>query len=588
MATGLVGTIKTNTLYGGQATLEATVNGQTITDNGGYSSVSFYINIPYAWFSHYGDGIWCQVIIDGNVEYNHGITGSGGITFYKDIQHNPDGTKSISVQLKFAVGKQNVYNATGSGIIQLPTIAKQTTATCPAAVIGHDHSIVINKAQQSFTTTLKYKVYKGNKAIIQTIVEKTSASNVIGIPAALLYDGIASNAKSTTAYLICEGFDGNTSLGETETEFVLSTDEEAAKPDVYGLIKDLNSKTIALTGDATKLIRYASRPSITVHGTPKYGAAIAESRITYQNQTYIGSEVTISPEYFVGDYIVVGVTDTRGLIASERLHPNIINYIPLTARLVADVASVGKVSLTFSGDYFDGSFGAQHNSLSIKYRYNDTGWITVTPDISNNSYFQTVTIENLDYTQGYTFEYVVTDKIKEINGEESIRFIPVFDWGKDDFEFNVPVAFNKGVIGDAFQDNRIRFGAWSPSVITPDLGGTAPFQLTTREGFYFKVGDVVTVTFRIAGQITHSESEIKVTNLPYSPKDGGFGAGAINNVGPVGGQGWYFSGWETQGGNIIGLMEYPSNNVFVQRPSIKVVAGKAFTLQGTVTYQVSE
>lgn len=146
------------------------------------------------------------------------------------------------------------------------------------------------------------------------------------------------------------------------------------------------------------MIRYASRPSITVHGTPKYGAAIAESRITYQNQTYIGSEVTISPEYFVGDYIVVGVTDTRGLIASERLHPNIINYIPLTARLVADVASVGKVSLTFSGDYFDGSFGAQHNSLSIKYRYNDTGWITVTPDISNNSYFQTVTIENLDYT----------------------------------------------------------------------------------------------------------------------------------------------------------------------------------------------
>ena len=45
--------------------------------------------------------------------------------------------------------------------------------------------------------------------------------------------------------------------------------------------------------------------------------------------------------------------------------------------------------------------------------------------------------------QSYTFDVVVTDAVTNATSSATIpKGIPVFDWGENDFNFNVPVYIN--------------------------------------------------------------------------------------------------------------------------------------------------
>ena len=122
---------------------------------------------------------------------------------------------------------------------------------------------------------------------------------------------------------------------------------------------------------------------------------------------------------------------------------DLVPYIKLTCRASAARvdATSGAVKLSISGSYYNGSFGAADNELTLRYRVGDGVWTSVTPTISDNAYTAEVTVMGLTYNQSYVLTVSASDKLSTASQPLSIqKGIPVFNWGEDDFEFCVPAV----------------------------------------------------------------------------------------------------------------------------------------------------
>ena len=122
---------------------------------------------------------------------------------------------------------------------------------------------------------------------------------------------------------------------------------------------------------------------------------------------------------------------------------DLVPYIKLTCRASAARvdATSGAVKLSISGSYYNGSFGAADNELTLRYRVGDGVWTSVTPTISDNAYTAEVTVTGLTYNQSYVLTVSASDKLSTASQSLPVKKgIPVFNWGEDDFEFCVPAA----------------------------------------------------------------------------------------------------------------------------------------------------
>jgi hypothetical protein len=138
--------------------------------------------------------------------------------------------------------------------------------------------------------------------------------------------------------------------------------------------------------------------------------------------------------------------DSREYPNSDKVVKTLIPYVKLTADATiqrTDPTS-GNATLRVEGNYFNGSFGASNNSLTVKYRQGNSGGYTeATPTITGNAYSVSVPLTGLDYTKSFNYEVVVSDKLSTVSKPLTLqKGIPVFDWGEDDFNFNVPVTIN--------------------------------------------------------------------------------------------------------------------------------------------------
>ena len=126
----------------------------------------------------------------------------------------------------------------------------------------------------------------------------------------------------------------------------------------------------------------------------------------------------------------------------------IIDYIPLTlnATFFRPQPTTGEVQLTYSGNYFEGSFGIAENTLEIIWFYKEKGteeWIeggTLTPEINQNKIIEkTISLgETYDYQQEYEFQIIAKDKLTEASRTATVSIgIPIFNWGKNFFNVNV-------------------------------------------------------------------------------------------------------------------------------------------------------
>lgn len=219
-------------------------------------------------------------------------------------------------------------------------------------------------------------------------------------------------------------------------------------PTLNPTVVDTNSTTIALTGSNAKLVKYFSNAQWAHNAAAVKKASISQYTMSNGGTSYDTPSGTINGVQ--NNSFAFTVKDSRGNITSQSLTRTMVNYVKLTADLSVKMTVAGVATLTCTGNYFNGSFGSQSNTLTFKYRYKELNgsygnWTTATPSKNGNTYSISPTISGLDYRKKYVFQFNVVDKLMNVNSAEiTARALPVFDWSEEDFNFNVPVTFSGG------------------------------------------------------------------------------------------------------------------------------------------------
>ena len=377
------------------------------------------------------------------------------------VPHNADGTKSITISGTGYISGTTLDSTSCKNTVQLTTIPRASSVSVPSSSIGSICSISIKRASSSFTHTLNYKF--GD--LSGTIASKTKETVVDWLIPDTFYAQMA-NEKSKNGTITCITYNGDTELGTTTVDFSVSVSSENAptlSPKVY---VSNTSDTYKLTGSTTKLIRYYTWATYEINAVAKNGATIVRQSMSNGDIVY-NEPTAMMKKAIVTDRFLFSATDSRGYTATKEIIADIVEYIKMTCNLNNySFFSDGRLGFSISGKYFNGSFGAVNNSLTLKYRYKKSGedfssWITVTPTINENSYSSDVEVKNLDYLSSYVIQAQASDKIDIVTSKEmTLVCVPAFDWGKNNFNFNVPIRIQGNPMAD-FVVEKGTYGIWT-------------------------------------------------------------------------------------------------------------------------------
>lgn len=331
-----------------------------------------------------------------------------------------------------------------------------TTQTIKPSVINALDAYIGDETKITLTTygkayhTITYKF--GN--LTGTVVTKNN--NLIlfwPVPTEFINE-LATGSSHDTCELTCETYDLNGNYyGKTTTTFIARLDVNKEGPTFNPTIYDNNSKTVALTGDKNNFIRYYSEAYVTPGSSGKSGATIVNETVSCGSYkgSYNGTGVVYLIENVDSGNFVITATDSRGATASTTVNRILIPYEKISCNIFDLTLNVnGTLTFKIEGNYFNENFGATNNSLTLKYKINEGSYVSVKNadiEFTGHNYAAYVTVTGLDYSQVYNVEAVATDKLSSA-GKGNVYNITgksLFDWGKEDFNFNVLVKAQEGV-----------------------------------------------------------------------------------------------------------------------------------------------
>lgn len=407
-------------------------------------------------FAQYGVGAYIK--FDGTTIASRDRYNSSQITLgtYSSVtllsgsytaDHASDGSRTLNIAfgIDMASASYTPGPLSGTGKMDLTAIPRASSIGAADAYVGAVSSVVVTKKSNSYTHSIAYAFgslsgyIQADGSTSNTEVKFSESTVAFVIPAAF-YNQIP-NAKTGTCKLTCKTYSGSTQIGDAQTaSFTVRTDPAVCAPSLSGAVEDVNAATLALTGDASRFVRYFSNALCTITASAKNGASLKEKRI---GGTAV-SENTRTISAIETNKIVFEATDSRGYTESLTKNIDLVAYIKLTnnAACTRDDATSGKATLKLTGNYFAGSFGSAANALTARYRIDGGDWITVSDiTVSGGTYSATVALTGLDYQQTHTVDVQVSDKLMDITKSIPVKKgIPQFDWGEHNFAFHVPVT----------------------------------------------------------------------------------------------------------------------------------------------------
>lgn len=274
-------------------------------------------------------------------------------------------------------------------------------------------------------------------------ISKTGTSYTFNLTAAerkTLRAATTDSNSRTVRFYVKTVLDGETYLSYLAKTLTIVNGNPTLSPSV----EDIDSGMLALTGNKNKFVRYYSNPSYTMNAAALKEASIDSVKAVCGAVT----RTTQTGEFYniENDSITFSVTDSRGNTTNKVVALDMIDYVKLSCNLAAAAPTTdGNATLTISGNYFNGSFGAKSNSLVVQYRMkiNDDAygaWTTATATKTGNTYKAIVNLSGLNYLNTYTFQAKCWDAVTIVeSAEKRVKTTPTFDWSDTDFNFNVPV-----------------------------------------------------------------------------------------------------------------------------------------------------
>lgn len=251
------------------------------------------------------------------------------------------------------------------------------------------------------------------------------------------------NKKSAPCTLTIRTYSDGVLVGEPQSsQFVVTVYEPDCRPILWGIVEDVNEKTVSLTGDSLTLVKYASTARCTIHPQGQKGAAIVK-------KTIAGKEVEDSLDIPNAelDYIPFTATDSRGITEEYVAAMDVVPYVPVSCEVTAKrlSATSNEAVLTISGNYYPGSFGVAENQISVQYSIGGGEKIPVEVTATEGRrYTATVQLSGMDYNKLYSISVWAGDLLTESQKRTTLKKgVPVFDWGEADFAFHVPVHMDQ-------------------------------------------------------------------------------------------------------------------------------------------------
>ena len=437
----------------------------------GYDNVGSWTDSNYGLnIRHKLDGTFPPYISNHKIELNF----SGGIWAYlKDILIKDDDTKQISITGGFAdikpiplsinravipitaanfndegtpsltynapVGAQSYYEYSN-----YPYIGADTVVSFQVALSFDGETPVIDYREIPINST-NY-IFELTNAERELLRVKAQGSD--SLPIYYLTKVIRSLSNSLAN-------DSKTFVNAAERIFTVI----GSKPSLSPTVIDVNSDTIALTGNPNIFVRYESMVEFSTGATASKHATIVSQSVQCGSKTIYNLYNGVISDIESGSFIF-NATDSRGLHADQVVITNtaMIEYVKPTCKQDLKIEVSGEtgatITLTISGNYYNGSFGAVNNTLALDVRYAPSGstmgnWtrLTGTPTFDGNTYELTTVFTGFQYDKGYVFQCRATDKLNFVETSQyTLKLLPVFDWSETDFNFNVPIQMNNETI----------------------------------------------------------------------------------------------------------------------------------------------
>ena len=390
-----------------------------------------------------------------------------------DVNHNTEGKATATIYWKWGVNSSwgGIVNPSGSFTITLPTIARASAVSAPNCYLGETTTITINKAASSFTHTLQYKI--SGQSSYTTLVTKTSASSYkfnTSTIADAAYNLMSSTATHVNCEIRCITYSGSTQIGsKTDTVELMGT-KSALAPTLNAQIADNDSNIRdTITHNGTVIVKYYSKPAVYFNAKTKYNAEIKSYKVTNGAKS-VNADNAIFTDGVESNVFTFTVTDSRGLTTTQKVtlekdrywieavKPT-ISFSTTSPELVTENdATTFKFNLTVKGNCYNGLISPVNNTNAetrIYYRYREvngtwSSWINLADstkaedDIYFNenktTYNVTKEITGLDYRKAYEIQARIFNTLEAINsGTQIKKTTPVFEWGENDFQFNVPI-----------------------------------------------------------------------------------------------------------------------------------------------------
>ena len=376
------------------------------------------------------------------VTVNHDSDGSGTCYIYGSIKGPTETT-------------QEGATVSGSATVTLDTIARQAImksvkpfndgSTSPVITYSNPLGGVVPSLQAGVSLT-----QSSSGVLTYYDIDKNASTATLSLSASdldALRSSITTEKTRTVWIYLRTRIDTTYYYSPLSTTFTIVD----AKPTISPTIIDTNSITIDLTGNSKKLVRYYSNAAVTIGASALNGASVTSKKVTCGSKS-LTADGTISGVEV--DKFAFTATDSRGLVTTRNVTSadglySFVNYVKLTCDLANNTPDTdGTMTVRVTGNYFNGSFGSKSNSLNVYYRYkvagtswpSNGGWSSMTVTKSGNTYTATKAITGLDYRINYVFQAYATDALATVYSvEKNAKSMPVFDWGENDFNFNVPV-----------------------------------------------------------------------------------------------------------------------------------------------------
>jgi len=395
-----------------------------------------------------------------------------------------------------------------------------------------------------------YTVYVPYRSISKTGSSYTF--NLTTSERATLIAAAGNSTSLTVRFYVRTTISGTTYLSYLSKTMTI----DASGPVITASIEDVNTTTVALTGGGTKFIRGHNSMSFSMTAEGQKGATISSYSVICGSKTANSASGTLTN--IENDVVIFSATDSRGVTATKTIQLDAVDYVKLTCnqdvRMVLESENSAQVNINITGNFFNGSFGAKSNTLTLYVRHARNGealgeWVDLSPllyETNGNTYSLSPDVSGLDPSGTYIFQCKAVDALSEVvTNEYAVKFIPVFDWSKYDFNFNVPITIEGNPLVDFVIETGTEAmgtnGTWywrkwksgradcygvrnyGNMAVTTAWGGlyrSESFNQSLPSGLFIDTPEVIDITYRVSnygGWIARHEA-----TEPSSSNTGGF------------------------------------------------------------------